>query len=45
MTQRIDYFQVDPASVKGMLEIEKYVSQSGLEKSLYELVKILKHIK
>ncbi|MBS1572328.1 MAG: carboxymuconolactone decarboxylase family protein, partial [Bacteroidetes bacterium] len=40
MTKRINYFQVDPQAAKGMLQMEKYVSESGLEKKLYELVKI-----
>ncbi|MDP2686006.1 MAG: carboxymuconolactone decarboxylase family protein [Aequorivita sp.] len=38
--KRLDYNQTDPKSIKGMLELEKYVAGSGLEKSLYELVKL-----
>ena len=40
MKQRLDYSQIAPEALKGMLELEKYVSNSGLEKTLYELVKI-----
>lgn len=40
MKKRIDYYQVDPQSIKGMMELEKYVAQSGLDKVLYELVKV-----
>jgi AhpD family alkylhydroperoxidase len=40
MPKRINYFQVDPQATNGMLQMEKYVSESGLEKKLYELVKI-----
>ncbi|MDD4748258.1 MAG: carboxymuconolactone decarboxylase family protein, partial [Salinivirgaceae bacterium] len=29
-----------PEAIKGLLEIEKYVANSGLERTLYELVKI-----
>ncbi len=38
--KRLDYYETDPKSIKGMLELEKYVNGSGLEKSLYELVKL-----
>lgn len=40
MKKRLDYETVSPESLKGMLELEKYVANSGLEKSLYELVKL-----
>lgn len=40
MKQRLNYSQIAPEALKGMLELEKYVSNSGLEKTLYELVKI-----
>lgn len=36
---RINYGNVAPDAIKGMLELEKYVANSGLERSLYELVK------
>ena len=39
MEKRLDYFQIDPQSIKGMMELEKYVAQSGLDKILFELVK------
>lgn len=37
---RLDYNKSDPKAIKGMLELEKYVAGSGLEHSLYELVKL-----
>lgn len=39
MRQRLDYAKIAPDALKGMLELEKYVHDSGLERSLYELVK------
>lgn len=39
MKPRLNYSQIDPAALKAMLELEKYASNSGLEKTLYELVK------
>lgn len=39
MKERLNYFKIAPDAAKGMLELEKYVSGSGLEKTLYELVK------
>lgn len=39
MQMRLDYYNLAPHAVKGMQEIEKYVAASGLERSLYELVK------
>lgn len=39
MKQRLDYSKIVPKALKGMLELEKYVHGSGLERSLYELVK------
>ncbi len=38
--KRLDYYETDPKAISGMLEIEKYVAGSGLERSLYELVKL-----
>ncbi|WP_310994004.1 carboxymuconolactone decarboxylase family protein [Aequorivita marina] len=38
--RRLDYNKTDPNAIKGMLELEKYVVESGLEISLYELVKL-----
>jgi AhpD family alkylhydroperoxidase len=37
--QRLNYATVAPAALKAMLELEKYVHGSGLERPLYELVK------
>ena len=39
MKSRLNYAQVDPKAMKGMLELEKYVHESGLERALYELLK------
>lgn len=39
MKSRLDYGKVAPKAIKGMLELEKYVHDSGLEHALYELVK------
>lgn len=38
--KRLDYNETDPKAIKGMLELEKYVANSSLERSLYELVKL-----
>lgn len=40
MEERLNYAKVSPEALKAMLELEKYVATSGLESSLYELVKI-----
>ena len=40
MRERLKYENVSPEALKGMMELEKYVDNSGLEVSLYELVKI-----
>lgn len=39
MKERLNYAAVAPDAFKAMLELEKYVEGSGLERSLYELVK------
>lgn len=39
MKARLNYAEIDPKALKAMLELEKYVQESGLEHSLYELVK------
>ncbi len=39
MKARLSYSDVAPNAIKGMLELEKYVHGSGLERTLYELVK------
>ncbi|HUH29158.1 carboxymuconolactone decarboxylase family protein [Gelidibacter sp.] len=40
MKKRLNYQAVAPEALKGMLELEKFVAGSGLEHSLYELVKL-----
>lgn len=37
--KRVDYYKVAPESIDGLLEIEKYVAKSGLDKTIFELVK------
>lgn len=39
MDQRLSYGQIAPGVIKAMQGLESYVSESGLEKSLLELVK------
>jgi len=39
MKERLNYSKVAPEAIKAMYELEKYVHSSGLERSLYELVK------
>ncbi len=39
MEQRLNYAKIAPNALKAMLELEKYVHGSGLERPLYELVK------
>ena len=39
MKERLNYAKIAPDALKAMLELEKYVVDSGLERSLYELVK------
>jgi AhpD family alkylhydroperoxidase len=40
MTQRIAYTTVAAGAMKALMGLEEYVQQSGLEKPLYELVKL-----
>jgi AhpD family alkylhydroperoxidase len=40
MQQRLDTMKISPATFKAMAGLQAYVDQSGLEKSLIELVKI-----
>lgn len=40
MKERLNYAKVSPEALKAMLELEKYIASSGLEASLYELIKI-----
>lgn len=39
MEARLNYSAVAPNALKGLLEVEKYVHDSGLERTIYELVK------
>lgn len=39
MESRLNYTEVAPKAMMGMLELERYVHGSGLDRSLYELVK------
>lgn len=39
MKARLNYAEVAPNALKAMLDLEKFVHSSGLEHSLYELVK------
>jgi len=39
MKTRLNYVEVEPGALKGMLELEKFVHESGLDRTLYELVK------
>ena len=40
LEERLNVYQVDPNATKAVLALEKYVRSSGLEESLYELIKI-----
>jgi AhpD family alkylhydroperoxidase len=40
MEPRIDYQKADPKAMKGMMEIEKYIHNSELDETIYELVKM-----
>lgn len=40
MKERLNYARVSPDALKAMRELEKYLSASGLERPLSELVKI-----
>lgn len=37
--ERLDYFKIWPEAMKGLMEIEKFVAGSGLDKTIFELVK------
>ncbi|HRN72850.1 MAG TPA: carboxymuconolactone decarboxylase family protein [Ginsengibacter sp.] len=39
MENRINVGKIDPAAIQAMLGLEKYLAQSGLDKTLYELIK------
>src|SRR5699024_3103510 len=38
--ERLNYGQITPEGIKGLLEIEKYVSESELDMKIFELVKM-----
>lgn len=38
--QRLNYGKIAPEGMMGLLEIEKYVANSGLDRTMFELVKI-----
>lgn len=40
MTTRLNYYALEPKAVQAMMELENAVRESGLEVSLYELVKM-----
>lgn len=40
MKQRIEYQKKYPELIKGMLEIEKQIQKTSLDKSIYELIKL-----
>ena len=40
MTERINIHELEPESYKAMMGLEKYLNQTGLSKSLKELIKI-----
>jgi AhpD family alkylhydroperoxidase len=40
MEPRIDYQKADPKAMKGMMEMEKYLRNSELDETIYELVKM-----
>lgn len=39
MESRINVAKVDPKAYEAMISLEKYMAQTGLDKSLYELIK------
>ena len=40
MTQRLDFYNANPNAIKALLGLEKRISESSLEKSLVELIRI-----
>jgi AhpD family alkylhydroperoxidase len=40
MKKRLDFSSTAPQAISGLLEMERYMKNSGLEHSLYELVKM-----
>lgn len=39
MKKRINISEIDPPAYEAMIGLEKYLAQSGLDKTLYELIK------
>lgn len=39
-TQRIDIAKVTPGAYQSLIQLDKYVSETGLSKSLYHLIKV-----
>jgi AhpD family alkylhydroperoxidase len=40
MTERLDFYNANPNAIKALLGLEKRISESGLEKSLVELIRL-----
>src|SRR5690554_3978034 len=40
MKERLNYAKVEPEALKAMLKLEEYVDKSGLDRTLYKLVKV-----
>ncbi|AVA34711.1 carboxymuconolactone decarboxylase family protein [Cupriavidus metallidurans] len=40
MTQRLDFYNANPNAIKALLGLEKRISESSLEKSLVELIRL-----
>lgn len=38
--ERLNYMKIAPESIQGLLHIEKYVAESGLDRKVFELVKL-----
>lgn len=38
--ERLNYSKIAPEGIKGLIEIEKYLAQSGLDRTIFELVKL-----
>lgn len=38
--KRLDYYNAAPGALKGMMELEKFVHSSKMDKSLFELIKM-----
>lgn len=40
MSQRIDYQKIAPNAIHGLIQIEKYLQETGMDPKIYELVKL-----